>query len=52
MRLNAALTPALCATALLAGAALAQEDVEPSSSIVEKPTFTVCSHLTTVSSSY
>ncbi|RVX73247.1 Calnexin [Exophiala mesophila] len=40
MRLNAALTPALCATALLAGAALAQEDVEPSSSIVEKPTFT------------
>ncbi|KIX07491.1 uncharacterized protein Z518_02144 [Rhinocladiella mackenziei CBS 650.93] len=40
MRFNAAIAPALYASALLAGSTLAQEDAEPSSSVIEKPTFT------------
>jgi calnexin len=42
MRFNAALAPALCASALLAGTAFAQEEAETSTSVVERPTFTVC----------
>lgn len=41
MRFNAAIAPALYASAFLAGTSFAQEDAEPSSSIVERPTFTV-----------
>ncbi|KIW50413.1 hypothetical protein PV05_12002 [Exophiala xenobiotica] len=40
MRFNTAIAPALYASALLASTALAQEDAEPSSSVVERPTFT------------
>ncbi|KAK5063158.1 hypothetical protein LTR84_005234 [Exophiala bonariae] len=41
MRFNSAIAPALCASAFLAGNALAQEDPEPSSTAaVERPTFT------------
>ena len=41
MRFNAAIAPALYASALLAGTAFAQEEVETSTSAVERPTFTV-----------
>jgi hypothetical protein len=41
MRFNAAIAPALYASALLAGTALAQEEAETSTSAVERPTFTV-----------
>ncbi|KAJ9498569.1 hypothetical protein H2202_005754 [Exophiala xenobiotica] len=41
MRFNTAIAPALYASALLANTALAQEDAEPSSSVVERPTFTL-----------
>ncbi|KIW77661.1 hypothetical protein Z517_07493 [Fonsecaea pedrosoi CBS 271.37] len=40
MRFNAAITPALYASALLAGTAFAQEESETSTSAVERPTFT------------
>ncbi|OAL31329.1 hypothetical protein AYO20_08239 [Fonsecaea nubica] len=40
MRFNAAITPALYASALLAGTAFAQEEAETSTSAVERPTFT------------
>ncbi|EXJ79563.1 calnexin [Capronia epimyces CBS 606.96] len=40
MRFNAAIAPALCASVLLAGSTLAQEDSEPSATVVERPTFT------------
>ncbi|KAK7894680.1 hypothetical protein LTR67_005419 [Exophiala xenobiotica] len=40
MRFNTAIAPALYASALFASTALAQEDAEPSSSVVERPTFT------------
>ena len=36
MRFNAALAPALCASALLAGTAFAQEEAETSTSVVSK----------------
>lgn len=41
MKLNAAIAPALCASALFAGTVLAQEEAEPSSSVAERPLFTV-----------
>lgn len=43
MRFNSAIAPALCASALFAGNALAQEEPESSSTVaaVERPTFTV-----------
>lgn len=42
MRFNSAIAPALCASVLFAGNALAHEEVEPvSSAAVERPTFTV-----------
>lgn len=43
MRFNSAIAPAFYASVLLAGNAIAQEDVEAASSVaVERPTFTVC----------
>lgn len=41
MRFNAAIAPALYASALLAGSSFAQEDSEPSATVIERPTFTV-----------
>ncbi|KIW90174.1 uncharacterized protein Z519_08817 [Cladophialophora bantiana CBS 173.52] len=40
MRFNAAIAPALYASALLAGTAFAQEEAETSTSAVDRPTFT------------
>ncbi|EXJ65732.1 calnexin [Cladophialophora psammophila CBS 110553] len=40
MRFNAAIAPAIYASALLAGTAFAQEEAETSTSAVERPTFT------------
>ncbi len=45
MRFNAAITPALCASAFFAGTAFAQEEAETSTSAVERPTFTVSQFL-------
>ncbi|EHY54777.1 hypothetical protein HRR83_004095 [Exophiala dermatitidis] len=40
MRFNAAIAPALYASAILAGNAFAQDESEPSTTVIERPTFT------------